>query len=124
MMRKEQQLPHRSEQPEQQQPASAYDEIADWYDDSVKSRSLIHELVLPPLFNLIGNVEGLRVCDLACGQGVVARHLAKSGAAVVGVDTSARLLDIARRYEAEEPLGIVYRQDDAQRLATLPDAAF
>jgi ubiquinone/menaquinone biosynthesis C-methylase UbiE len=124
MMRKEQQLPHRSEQPEQQQPASAYDEIADWYDDSVESSSLVHELVLPPLFDLIGNVEGLRVCDVACGQGVVARHLAKSGAAVVGVDTSARLLDIARRYEAEEPLGIVYQHDDAQALATLPDTAF
>jgi ubiquinone/menaquinone biosynthesis C-methylase UbiE len=112
------------EEAEQQQPASAYDEIAEWYDDSVKSRSLIHELVLPPLFDLIGNVKGLRVCDLACGQGVVARHLAKSGAAVVGVDTSARLLDIARRYEAEEPLGIVYQHDDAQALATLPDTAF
>jgi ubiquinone/menaquinone biosynthesis C-methylase UbiE len=103
---------------------SAYDEIAEWYDDSVNASSLIHDLVLPALFNLIGNVEGLRVCDLACGQGVVARHLAKSGAAVVGVDTSVRLLDIAQRYEAEEPLGIVYRHDDAQTLATLPDAAF
>src|SRR5919198_230000 len=103
---------------------SAYDEIAEWYDDSVKSSSLIHDLLLPSLFDLIGNVEGLRVCDLACGQGVVARHLAKSGATVVGVDTSARLLDIAQRYEVEEPLGIVYRHDDAQTLATLPDAAF
>jgi ubiquinone/menaquinone biosynthesis C-methylase UbiE len=103
---------------------SAYDEIAEWYDDSVNASSLIHDLVLPALFELIGNVEGLHVCDLACGQGVVARHLAKSGAAVVGVDTSARLLDIAQRYEAEEPLGIVYQHDDAQALATLPDTAF
>jgi ubiquinone/menaquinone biosynthesis C-methylase UbiE len=103
---------------------SAYDEIAEWYDDSVNASSLIHDLVLPTLFDLIGNVEGLRVCDLACGQGVVARHLAKSGAAVLGVDTSARLLDIARRYEADEPLGIVYQHDDAQTLATLRDAAF
>ena len=103
---------------------SAYDEIAEWYDDSVNAGSLLHDLVLPTLVDLIGNVEGLRICDLACGQGVVARHLAKSGAAVVGVDTSARLLDIAQRYEAEGPLGIVYRHDDAQRLATLPDAAF
>jgi hypothetical protein len=40
------------------------------------------------------------------------------------VDTSARLLVIAQRYEAEEPLGIVYQHDDAQALATLPDTAF
>ena len=103
---------------------TAYDEIAEWYDNTVREGSLLHDLVLPTLFDLIGNVEGLRICDLACGQGVVARHLAKSGAAVVGVDTSARLLDIAQRYEAEKPLGIVYQHDDAQTLATLPDAAF
>ncbi|MGF1472164.1 MAG: methyltransferase domain-containing protein [Rubrobacteraceae bacterium] len=29
---------------------------------------------------------GLRVCDLACGQGIAARQLAKQGARVVGVD--------------------------------------
>jgi ubiquinone/menaquinone biosynthesis C-methylase UbiE len=46
---------------------SAYDEIAEWYDDSVNASSLIHDLVLPALFELIGNVEGLQVCDLACG---------------------------------------------------------
>ena len=103
---------------------TAYDEIAEWYDNTVREGSLLHDLVLPTLFDLIGNVEGLGICDLACGQGVVARHLAKSGAAVVGVDTSARLLDIAQRYEAAEPLGILYRHDDAQALATLPDAAY
>jgi 2-polyprenyl-3-methyl-5-hydroxy-6-metoxy-1,4-benzoquinol methylase len=75
--------------------------------------------VLPALFDLIGNVEGLRVCEPACGQGVVARHLAKSGAAVVGVDISGKLLDIAQRYETEELPSIVYRHDDAQTLATL-----
>src|SRR2546426_12146284 len=90
---------------------TAYDEIAEWYDDSVNASSLLHDLVLPTLFDLSGTVEGLRICDLACGQGVIARRLAKTGAAVVGVDTSARLLDIAQRYEAEEPLGIAYRHD-------------
>ena len=63
---------------------SAYDEIAAWYDNTVREGSLLHDLVLPTLFDLIGNVEGLRICDLACGQGVVARHLAKNGAVVVG----------------------------------------
>jgi ubiquinone/menaquinone biosynthesis C-methylase UbiE len=104
--------------------ATAYDKIAEWYDATVREGSLLHDLVLPTLFDLIGNVEGLHVCDLACGQGVVTRHLAKNGAAVVGVDTSAQLLAIAERYEADEPLGIVYRHDDAQTLATLPDVAF
>jgi ubiquinone/menaquinone biosynthesis C-methylase UbiE len=76
---------------------SAYDEIAEWYDDSVNARSLIHDLVLPALLDLIGNVEGLRVCDLACGQGVVARQLAKSGAAMLSAPAAACRPPVQRR---------------------------
>lgn len=103
---------------------AAYDAIAEWYDASVRAGSLIHDLALPALWDLLGNVAGHHVCDLACGQGIVARRLAASGAAVVGADVSAKLLEIARRDEEATPLGIVYRQDDAQTLATLPDGLF
>ena len=41
---------------------------------------------------LFGDVSGRRVCDLACGQGRVARYLADRGARVVGVDISSRML--------------------------------
>ena len=104
--------------------AAAYDAIADWYDESVRNGALIHELVFPTLHALAGAVAGQRVCDLACGQGVVARQLARRGAAVVGVDLSTKLLDFARRYEEVEPLGIAYLHDDAQPLAAVGDAAF
>ena len=50
--------------------------------------------------------------------------MATRGAHVTGVDISERLLEIARREEAEAPLGITYLHDDAQTLATLPDATF
>lgn len=103
---------------------AAYDAIAEWYDASIRDGSLIHDLVLPTLCGLIGDVAGQRVCDLACGQGVVARWLAQHGAAVVGVDLSTRLLDIACRYEDAEPLGIAYLHDDAQTLRAVADAAF
>jgi len=103
---------------------AAYDAIAEWYDASIRDGSLIHDLVLPTLCGLIGDVAGQRVCDLACGQGVLARWLAQHGAAVVGVDLSTRLLDIAGRYEDAEPLGIAYLHDDAQTLGAVEDAAF
>jgi cyclopropane fatty-acyl-phospholipid synthase-like methyltransferase len=51
---------------------------------------------------LMGEVNGLRLCDFGCGQGRVARYLADQGAEVVGVDVSAAMLEIARRYEAAE----------------------
>jgi ubiquinone/menaquinone biosynthesis C-methylase UbiE len=107
-------------------PQALYDDIAEWYDQGVREGALrlVHGLILDNLLKLAGEVAGLRLCDLACGQGFVARALARRGAHVVGVDLSARLLALAERYEAEEPLGIAYLQDDAQALARLADASF
>jgi len=101
-----------------------YDEIAEWYDESVRRKTLLHDLVIPSLFELMGDVQGKHICDLACGQGIVARQLAKRGALVVGVDISAKLLEVARCDEANEPSGIIYLQNDAQSLAGLEDASF
>jgi 2-polyprenyl-3-methyl-5-hydroxy-6-metoxy-1,4-benzoquinol methylase len=78
----------------------------------------------PAAEELLGAVAGRRICDLACGQGRVARHLAGAGARVTGIDLSARLLEIARRHEAAEPRGITYVQADARQLEGVADRAF
>ena len=54
---------------------SSYDDIAEWYDAFVGDVPLLADPFFPTVQQLIGAVEGLRVCDLACGQGRVARHL-------------------------------------------------
>jgi 2-polyprenyl-3-methyl-5-hydroxy-6-metoxy-1,4-benzoquinol methylase len=69
-------------------------------------------------------IAGLEVCDLAYGEGMLARALAQRGAHVTEIDISRPLLDLARQKETEEPLGIQYQFDDAQTLATIPDARF
>lgn len=74
--------------------------------------------------DLLGDVAGRRVCDLACGQGHAARWLAAHGAEVVGLDISTRLLAIARRHEREEPRGIAYVRADAQGADALAGEAF
>ncbi|HLZ56935.1 MAG TPA: methyltransferase domain-containing protein, partial [Ktedonosporobacter sp.] len=102
----------------------SYDQIAAWYDESVRTGTLFHDLVVPSLFDLVGVIAGQRICDLACGQGVVARQLAQRGATVVGIDVSTKLLDIARREEEAEPLGILYLHEDAQSLSSLSAASF
>ncbi len=101
-----------------------YDQIAEWYDEQVRAGKLIHDLVLPALFSAIGEVNGQHICDLACGQGAVARQLARAGAQVVGIDLSERLLEIAHSEEAAAPLHIIYQQDDAQQCQALADASF
>lgn len=88
-----------------------YDEIADFYDDKVGDD--LSDSAALALFGLLGDVQGLRVLDLACGQGRVSRELARRGASVLAVDVSERLLDKGRGREAAEPLGIEYRNVDA-----------
>jgi ubiquinone/menaquinone biosynthesis C-methylase UbiE len=103
---------------------SPYDAIASWYDEGLRRGGSLHDFVLPELFELMGNTRGSTICDLACGQGVLARRLAGQGAHVVGVDLSHELLQIAQREELSDPLGISYLQDDAQHLHRLADATF
>jgi 2-polyprenyl-3-methyl-5-hydroxy-6-metoxy-1,4-benzoquinol methylase len=106
---------------------ATYDAIAEWYDAQVRDVGGLlpfHELAIAALLELTGEVHGLQLCDLACGQGIVARELARRGAHVTGVDLSQLLLAIARREEAEAPLGIVYLCDDAHALAALPANGF
>ncbi|HEX6777991.1 MAG TPA: methyltransferase domain-containing protein [Ktedonobacterales bacterium] len=105
-------------------PSADYDHIAEWYDEQVRAGTLIHSLVLPALFGLIGEVAGQHICDLACGQGIVTRQLAQRGANVVGVDRSERLLAIARQEHTSAPQAILYQNDDAQQGQTLADASF
>src|SRR5437867_2087757 len=99
--------------------ASSYDEIAEWYDAWLGGGSMQDDPLFAEVESLMGEVAGQRICDLACGQGRVARRLAELGARVLATDLSAKLLDIARRREEAAPLGIAYLQADAQRLTGL-----
>lgn len=101
-----------------------YDDIADWYDSYLRENALYSESILPMLLALTGDVQGQRICDLACGQGWVARELARRGATVTGIDLSERLLAIARRYEEQEPSGITYLQADVQHGDVLAKSSF
>jgi len=105
-------------------PPAPYDAIADWYDGYLRDRPLYRETLLPAVLTLAGDVQGQTICDLACGQGFITRALAQRGAQLVGADISEQLLTLARRYEAQAPLGIRYIHDDAQTGAHLPAASF
>ncbi len=88
-----------------------YDEVADFYEDFAPD-----EYTDPPtsaLLDLVGEISGLRLLDMACGHGRVSRELARRGARVVGMDISAALLGKARERERLNPLGIIYVHADA-----------
>lgn len=93
-------------------------EMAAWWDERQgEEGDLWHRtLIDPTLFKVLGPVKGRHVLDLACGNGYIARKLARSGARVTGVDASTPIVEHARSREEREPLRIVYHVADAARL--------
>jgi ubiquinone/menaquinone biosynthesis C-methylase UbiE len=104
-------------------PKTDWDNVAGWYDDLVgESGSEYHrQVVLPGTIRLLDVRVGQSVIDIACGQGVLCRMLAKKGAEVTGVDASAKLIDAAR---SRGLASIHYHVADATRLEFLPAQSF
>jgi SAM-dependent methyltransferase len=93
-----------------------YDAIAGAYKES-KQLSFRTAVEAHTLFQLLGDMRGLRVLDLACGEGFYTRKLRQAGAAdVLGVDISREMVLLAEAEERRAPLGVRYRHGDAGEL--------
>ena len=99
-----------------------YDEIAERYN-KVKSSFIItrhYHFTAYTLQRLLGDISGKSVLDLACGEGLYTRQLKLMGAShTVGVDASEEMIKLARKQEAQAPLGIEYILSDAQDLGKI-----
>jgi toxoflavin synthase len=95
--------------------------IAEQYREA-KAQSWRQHAETHSFMRLIGDVEGKRVLDVACGEGHFTRLLRNAGAAdVVGIDISERMIELAREQEARQPLGVEYRVEDARAVAAHAD---
>ncbi len=106
--------------------SSGWEQMADWWDNHLgEEGDLWHRaLIDPPLLRLVGEVKGMRVLDLACGNGYLSRRFARQGATVTAVDASGPIVERARIREAQEPLGITYHIADAGLLEMLDGGMF
>ena len=70
----------------------------------------------------LGDLAGLSVLDLACGDGMGSRLLKRWGAArVVAVDISPEMIRLAQQQEEAQPTGVEYRVADAAALGKIGD---
>ena len=93
----------------------AWDSGADAWEEFVESgadyyRTEVHG---PALLAVCGDVNGLRVLDVGCGQGWFSRQLALKGAKVTGIDISSQQIANALKHEERSSLGIEYRVGSA-----------
>lgn len=82
------------------------------------------EMNNPAFFNVLGDIAGKWVLDLACGEGYNTRILARKGAEAVGVDFSENLIELAKQEENEERHGITYLVLDAADMKELSNSQF
>ena len=104
-----------------------WDRIAAWRDLRMgEGGDLWHRAIIDPvLLEVVGPVRGLRVLDLACGNGYLARRFAKDGAQrSVGIDGSQGSIELARAREAADPRGVRFDRRDAADLSPFPDGSF
>ncbi len=77
---------------------TSWGKVADWYDEVVADPdSYQQKVILPNIVRIVAPKKGLKVLDLACGQGFFSHELAKLGAEIVGVDVSKELTALARK---------------------------
>ena len=100
--------------------------MADWNDvadDWVRhadENDYRNALLMPLALQILGDVRGLRLLDLGCGEGGYSRELAKRGASVVGIDGSPRLIEVAR----ERAPHLTYMCANANNLSAVETASF
>ena len=93
------------------------DAAESWMDFVRKGKDYYREgLNNPAAFELIGDIAGLTVLDLACGEGYNTRILAGKSAKVTGIDFSEKMIEFAKQEEEKEKLGICYKVMNATDL--------
>ncbi|MFW9893752.1 MAG: class I SAM-dependent methyltransferase [Candidatus Thorarchaeota archaeon] len=105
-------------------PAS-WDEVAADYHRTVGDTgdSYHRTYVNPVIFEILGDVKGLHILDLACGQGYLSRILARKGAEVIGVDISEKMLKLAQESEESESLGVKYVLCSSANMSGIQDSS-
>jgi ubiquinone/menaquinone biosynthesis C-methylase UbiE len=103
-----------------------WDRMAAWWDQKQgEDGDLWHRLLIEPAFErVIRDVRGLRVLEIACGNGRLARRMARRGAKVTAVDASEGMILHAREREAKDPTGTEYHLADAAGLGPLADGSY
>lgn len=92
----------------------------DWGDGHYETTAAQLETVAEQVMDYAGIEDGMRVLDAGCGTGNAALLAAKRGALVVGVDPSARLLQVASDRASEDRVAAEFVLGDARNLSALP----
>lgn len=96
-----------------------YDSIAQEYKQSKELPMRLH-IEKYTYFQMLGDLTGKSILDLACGEGFYTRQFKQKGASlVVGVDISQKMVELAKQEEAKQKLDIEYLVADVIELGKI-----
>jgi 2-polyprenyl-3-methyl-5-hydroxy-6-metoxy-1,4-benzoquinol methylase len=103
---------------------SDYDKFAKQYSDSMSEEGdYFHQTQIDPyIYSIIGNPKDKLIYDIGCGNGYMARNLAKKGARVYASDISKELIAVAE--EKSKGLNIRYSVHDATDFSSYQNQQF
>src|SRR5918999_5026242 len=77
--------------------ANDYDSFAEAYSAEAEASLVNAYYERPAILELAGHVAGRRILDAGCGSGPLFAALRERGAIVTGIDSSTKMLELARR---------------------------
>lgn len=78
-------------------------------------------LCRPYVYKLAGDVNGMMIADIGCGDGYVSRYFAKQGAKVIGIDVKESVVEEAKKFEEKDQLSIEYHVGTALDLQMIAE---
>lgn len=84
-------------QPQKPERDTSWNSVAKWYDTLQESGGSDHyqNVIIPGTLRMVGPHEGMRILDVASGQGIVSRAMNLLGASITGVDAAEQLVAAA-----------------------------
>ena len=98
-----------------------YDSFAEAYTAETEANLINGYYTRPAILDLAGDVAGRRILDVGCGSGPISAALRDRGAIVTGLDSSAKMLELARQRLGD---GADLHLADLGRPLPFPDGAF
>lgn len=100
---------------------TSWNNVASWYDEYLEGGEDTYQrkVIFPNLTRLVAPTQGMKILDLACGQGFFSRGFAEAGAEVIGIDLSPNLIEQARKRSP----GINFLVSTADAIPAVSDAS-
>lgn len=95
----------------------------EWFELAQKGEARMH-FIMPYMLKYMGNVDGLKILDLGCGEGGYSRELAKCNARVVAVDCSEKAIKYSVEAAKKEALEIEHYVRNSNDLYGIKDNEF